>query len=117
MGAAVDHESALSQELRAAYSNLTSVQTRCNVLLEENRAQRRELEAVGPLAGVVAELGQDERRVLLLLAHRLLEGQRCYGRLDLANDPRDWRRERAQELADVLVYGAFEELKGTTRET
>jgi len=117
MGAAVDHESALCVELREAYSNLTSVQVRCNVLLDETRAQRRELAAVGPIAGVLVELGEDERRVLLLLAHRLLEGQKHYGRLDLANDPRDWRRERAQELADVLVYGAFEELKGATRET
>jgi hypothetical protein len=53
----------------------------------------------------------------LLLAHRLLEGQKYYGRLDLANDQRDWRRERAQEVADALAYGAFEELKGATGET
>jgi len=117
MSAAVDHESALCVELREAYANLTATQTRCNVLLEESRDLRRALHATAPIADVLAQLGEDERRVLLLLAHRLLEGQRHYGRLDLANDPRDWRRERAQELADVLVYGAFEELKGATRET
>jgi len=117
MSAAVDHESALSRELREAYANLTATQTRCNVLLEESRELRRALHATAPLAHVLVELGEDERRVLLLLAHRLLEGQRHYGRLDLANDPRDWRRERAQELADVLVYGALEELKDVTRGT
>lgn len=58
-----------------------------------------------------AELGADEIRVLAYLAARLLEGQRAYGRLDLAHDARDWKQERAQELGDVLVYTAFEALK------
>jgi hypothetical protein len=106
---------ALVRERDAYLENLTACQARGNVLMEETRAQRRALEAVGPLAEVVAELGEDERKVMLVLAKRLLEGQRCYGRLDLANDPRDWRKERTQELADVLVYGAFEELKTATR--
>lgn len=62
------------------------------------------------LLDVVAELGTDERRVLLVLARRLLQGQRQYGRLDVAGDRRDWRRERAEELADALVYGAIAEV-------
>ena len=115
--AAVDHESALSRELRDAYANLTATQTRCNVLLEESRELRRALYAVTPLADVLAELGEDERRVLLLLAHRLLEGQRCYGRLNLANDPRDFRQERASEVADLLIYSAFAELQAVARGT
>jgi hypothetical protein len=58
-----------------------------------------------------AELGTDEIRTLAYLARRLLQGQRAYGKLDLATDPRDWKRERADELADLLVYTAFEALK------
>ncbi len=64
---------------------------------------------------VVRELGTDERKVLLVLARRLLAGQGCYGRLDLAKDARDWRNERAQELADALVYGAIAEVAEVAR--
>jgi len=106
--AAVDHETAEHD----AYAHLAAT---CKALLVESRELRRAIHAVAPLADVLVQLGEDERRVILVLAKRLLEGQRCYGRLDLANDARDWRKERAQELADVLVYGAFEELKGATR--
>ena len=60
------------------------------------------------LAAIVSELGADEVRVLEALAARLLEGQRAYGRLDLRHDARDWRKERGQELADALIYGAFD---------
>jgi aryl-alcohol dehydrogenase-like predicted oxidoreductase len=65
------------------------------------------------LSATIAELGTDERRVLLALARRLLAGQRTYGRLDVARDGRDWRRERADELADALVYGAIAEVAAT----
>jgi hypothetical protein len=65
------------------------------------------------LLEVLAELGRDERRVLLVLARRLLAGQHAYGRLDVANDRRDWRKERAEELADALVYGAIAEVATT----
>ncbi len=60
------------------------------------------------------ELGADERRVLAYLRDRLLEGQRRYGALDLARDPRDWKRERAEECADLLIYGAFAAVKEAT---
>jgi hypothetical protein len=59
------------------------------------------------LLDVVSKLGADERRVMLLLARRLLAGQHAYGRLDVAHDARDWRKERADELADALIYGAI----------
>ncbi len=62
-----------------------------------------------------AELGDDELRVLAYLAARLLAGQHAYGRLDLANDSRDWRRERGEEIADLLVYSAFAELIAARR--
>ena len=65
------------------------------------------------LAAIVSELGADEVRVLEALAARLLEGQRAYGRLDLRHDARDWRKERGQELADALIYGAFAEVAAT----
>ena len=66
------------------------------------------------LAAVVGELGEDEAHVLLFLARRLLAGQRVYGRLDLRRDGRDWRHERAEELADALVYGAIAEVANET---
>lgn len=62
------------------------------------------------IASLFQQLGPDEQRVLIRLAARLLEGQRAYGRLDLRKDPRDWRKERAEELTDALVYLAFEEV-------
>jgi len=63
----------------------------------------------------VGELGDEELLVLATLARRLLAGQRAYGRLDLAHDGRDWRRERAEELADAMVYDAVAEVAATLR--
>lgn len=57
------------------------------------------------------ELEPDALRALAYLAQRLLIGQRCYGRLDLATDARDWAKERTAEIGDLLVYSAFEALK------
>ena len=68
------------------------------------------------LLAVLAECGREERHVLLVLARRLLAGQHAYGRLDLAHDARDFRRERAEELADALCYGAFAEVAATLRD-
>jgi hypothetical protein len=62
------------------------------------------------LFATIVALGPEERRVLAVLAGRLLVGQRARGRLDFTTDDRDWRRERAQELADALVYGAIAEV-------
>lgn len=67
-------------------------------------------EPTAELSAIVAELGADEVKVLTVLARRLLAGQRHYGRLDCRADGRDWRRERAEELADALVYGAIAEV-------
>lgn len=68
------------------------------------------------LAAVCAELGEQEIAVLVMLARRLRDGQRVYGRLDLAHDDRDFCAWRSEELADVLLYGAFEELRRVLRE-
>ena len=67
------------------------------------------------LDAIVRELGEEERRVLCVLAGRLLAGQKAYGRLHLAGDPRDWRSERAEEIADALVYGAIAEVAAAMR--
>jgi hypothetical protein len=59
------------------------------------------------IVDIVEDLGDEEGGVILVLAHRILAGQRAYGKLDLANDPRDWRKERAEELADAFIYDGF----------
>lgn len=65
---------------------------------------------------VLAGLGADERRVMVVLAGRLRRGAKAYGPLDLATDQRDWEKERGEEVADLLVYSAFDELKRLARE-
>jgi hypothetical protein len=71
--------------------------------------------AARELLDVVAELGTDERRVLLALARRLLAGHGTYGRLDVATDRRDWRSEAAEELLDGCVYLACETMRRGAR--
>lgn len=57
----------------------------------------------------------DERRVLLMVAQRLIgAGQAVYGRLDLRNDRRDFAREAGEELVDAAIYGACLALKATS---
>jgi len=53
---------------------------------------------------LAAQLGDDERRVLVAIARRLLAGRDAYGALDVARDGRDWRREAAEEALDLSVY-------------
>jgi hypothetical protein len=67
------------------------------------------------LLEVVNELGEDERRVLLVLAKRLLLGQRTIGMLRAATDGRNWLQERSEELADALIYTAIAEVAASTR--
>jgi hypothetical protein len=67
------------------------------------------------LAEIAAQLEPDAVRVLAFIARRLLAGQRAYGRLDIATDRRDWRKERAEELADAFVYGAIAEIQAATK--
>jgi|HubBroStandDraft_3_1064219.scaffolds.fasta_scaffold893404_1 hypothetical protein len=69
-------------------------------------------EAIGKAC---ARLELDALRVLALLADRLLEGQARYGRLDLKTDLRDFRKERAEEIADMLTYSAMAELKAALK--
>jgi hypothetical protein len=85
---------------------VTALQTRCGELLEEARAARREL------PGVWRELGEQERAVVLAIAERLAMGRRQYGPLDVAGDPRDWRKEASEEALDCAVYLACEVMRG-----
>jgi hypothetical protein len=73
-------------------------------------------EHLAELSATLSGLGDNEIRVVSWLARRLLVGQRRYGRVDLAGDRRDWRRERAEEIADLLVYSGFEELSRVLRD-
>jgi hypothetical protein len=53
--------------------------------------------------------------VLLVLAKRLLLGQRTIGLLRAATDGRDWLSERSEELADALIYTAIAEVAAASR--
>jgi hypothetical protein len=63
------------------------------------------------LSRATAKLGEDELRVLTYIAERLVVGAQAYGDLDIATDRRDWKRERGEEAADLLVYSAIDSLK------
>lgn len=66
------------------------------------------VEITDELAELIADAGPDERRVALFILRRLVGlGQGTYGRVELATDRRDFREERAQEMADLLVYDAM----------
>lgn len=67
------------------------------------------------LTTVAEQLGAAELSVLLLVAERLLEGRQRYGALHLDTDPRDFRREAFEELADACVYLGAELLRGGRR--
>jgi hypothetical protein len=56
------------------------------------------------LGALVDVLGDDEVRVLARIAGRLVRGQDIYGRLDLAQDARQFDTEAREEVEDCLVY-------------
>lgn len=57
-----------------------------------------------------ARLGDDERRVIIAIAKRLVRGAEQYGHLDIASDKRDWTREANEEFLDATVYLAIRTL-------
>lgn len=63
------------------------------------------------LETVWARLGDDERRVLMAIAARLVRGAEQYGRLDVATDRRDWVHEAHEEFLDGCVYLAIKTLQ------
>lgn len=69
--------------------------------------QRRGL--VADLTRRLALANHDELRVVCAILLRLELGRERYGLLDLSR-PRDWRKERREELLDALVYDVAEQL-------
>jgi hypothetical protein len=59
------------------------------------------------IAAIVRDLGPVERRVVRLIAQRILGGQLQYGLLDPHTDRRDFAREEGEEVADAIVYRAI----------
>jgi len=60
-------------------------------------------------------LGLDELRVVETVVSRLLKARDQYGELNLDEDPRDFRVEAAEELADFIAYGAMREVAANDR--
>lgn len=57
------------------------------------------------------ELCADERRVLLTLARRMVDGAYKYGPLHLMRDERDFQQEAAEECVDAAAYLAMRLLR------
>lgn len=66
---------------------------------------------IGALFLATQRLGPGELAVLVTIAQRLEMGREQYGDLDPVRDPRNWRREAAEELLDGCVYSACEVLR------
>jgi hypothetical protein len=72
-------------------------------------------ELVADLAATLALLNDDEVRVVLLIAKRLVVGRKAYGPLDIQGDRRDWGHEASEEALDCAVYLAAETLRREAR--
>ena len=66
---------------------------------------------VGALFLATQHLGPGELAVLVTIAQRLEMGRQQYGDLDPVRDPRNWRKELAEEQLDAAVYAACEMLR------
>lgn len=66
---------------------------------------------VGALFLATQRLGPGELAVLVTIAQRLEMGREQYGDLDPVRDPRNWRKEWAEENLDAAVYAACEVLR------
>lgn len=66
---------------------------------------------IGALFLATAKLGPGELAVLVTIAHRLDMGMTQYGPLDPVRDPRNWRKEWAEENLDAAVYAACEVIR------
>lgn len=63
------------------------------------------------LAHLIDSLEPDAREALLCIAVRLKKGQDYYGNIDLSKDPRNFDKEREEELQDALIYSAFASIR------
>ena len=52
----------------------------------------------------IAEMSQDERKILKMTAQRLKEGREIYGRLKISKDDRNFHKETLEEICDALMY-------------
>lgn len=69
-------------------------------------------DAYKDLCETARTLGDDEVRVLALIATRLRTGAKQYGALAIARDQRDWAKEAAEEYLDATVYLAIAAIAG-----
>lgn len=67
------------------------------------------------LAALDAESSYDELRVKAVFARRMKLGRERHGHLDLSDDQRNFRRERAEEILDAEVYDCCDELDRADR--
>lgn len=63
------------------------------------------------LSAAVEACDGDELAVVVLLAERLAQGRRTYGRLDLATDRRRFVGEAVPELLDAVAYLGMEAVR------
>lgn len=63
------------------------------------------------LQGIIEGLGDEEIEVLHDLAVRIAMGQRTYGKLALAKDPRDLDKEAYEEDLDSSIYRSCSYIK------
>ena len=73
------------------------------------------------LSDIIARLSapdrsDDELAVIDYVLSGLEYGAKLYGPLDLDADKRNWRRERAQECRDQVIYDACENIARYRRE-
>ncbi len=70
------------------------------------------------LLALLDEAMSDEKKIMLFIARRLIAvGQRSIGPFDIATDPRNFDRERNEELGDALVYIAAKALRDELRQS
>lgn len=64
------------------------------------------------LQSILDRCSADERAAFEVIARKVMgQGRKTYGPTVLSNDPRDFRREAADELVDALFYWSLEEVK------
>lgn len=68
------------------------------------------------MAELAIDASPDHLRVLVAIAERMARGNRDYGPLDIATNPRNWDTEMREELLDCIVYATIAEMKEASRE-
>ena len=102
---------AIRQELAECQRNLTETQERCAALVNVLRESVRVDDVERATVTAMNRLNDDEKRVILLVARRLIIGRAAYGGLQIGVDKRDMRAESSEELLDACVYLAIASLK------